>query len=213
MEPEIAIPDELHTPNELNMCWRRWIQLETRRRTAFLVYHLDTVSALESNIPCILSSCELGYLPVPAPDTLWKAKNPDEWYAAVKKYRPMTLDEAMRRTFFLPTFGAFDSLHENADTKFYNLLNESEYGPFARTAMILTLLRGVMDIGEGKRDRGDWRDLTDLWVSCTWLRPQNKMLSSDGKDLGRVTRESLKERFTLALQRVRPAVSQIYGLS
>ena len=199
---EIQVPEDRFTPNDLNTCWRKWIQLETRRRTAYLVYHLDTISSLESMIPCILSSCELANMPLPAPDALWNAPDAASWYAAVKKYRPMTLDEAMRRIFFLPTFGAFDTLHESSDTKYYNLLNESEFGPFARAAMVLTLLRGVMDLGEGKRDRGDWRDLTDLWVNCTWLRPSKKMLSMDGKDIGPVTRQSLKGRFALGLERV-----------
>ena len=201
-EPEIQIPQEPYSPNDLDLYWRRWIQLETRRRTAYLVFHLDTVSALESNIPCILTACEISLVPLPAPDSLWKAETAEDWFRAVKNYRPMALDEAMRRIFFLPTYGAFDALHERADTKFYNLLNESELGPFARVAMTLTLLRGIMDIGEGKRDRGDWRDLTDLWVSCSWLRPTSRMLSSDGKDLGLVTRESLRERFALGLERV-----------
>ena len=185
------------------MSWRRWIQFETRRRTAYLLHHLDTVSALESNVPCILTVCEVSNIPLPAPDTLWKAETAEDWLRAVKKYRPMTLDEAMRRMFFLPTFGAFDALHEQADTKFYNLLNESALGPFARVAMMLCLLRGIIDVGEGKRDHGDWRDLTDLWVSCSWLKPSTKMLSSNGEDLGPLTQEGLRGRFTLSLERVR----------
>ncbi|WWC97388.1 hypothetical protein V866_004267 [Kwoniella sp. B9012] len=200
---KIKLPTEPYTPNELDRCWKEWIQLETRRRTAYLVYQLDTVSALESNIPCILSSCELCYLPLPAPDTLWKAPTAIEWSKAVKKYRPMSLDEGMRRIFFLPTFGSFDNLHESADTKYYNLLNTHDFGPFARLAMVLTLLRGVIDIGEGKRDRGDWRDLTDLWVGCSWLRPSKRMLAQDGTDLGRITRESLRGRFGMGLQKWR----------
>ena len=189
---------------------------------AYLVYHLDTISSLESNIPCILSSCEIGNMPLPAPDTIWRAPTAQAWFAAVKKYRPMTLDEAMRRTFFLPSFGAFDDMHQQHQTQTrhnwtsdkqdscpsskadgYNLLNEYEYGPFARSAMVLTLLRGVIDIGEGKRDRGDWRDLTDLWVSCSWLRPGKTILDAEGNDVGEVSRESLRERFGLGLQRVR----------
>jgi len=201
-ETTVNLPAEPFTPNDIDMCWRKWIQLETRRRTAFLVYHLDIVSALESNIPCILTGCELGCMPLPAPDSIWKAESAMAWYTAMKKFRPMSLDEAMRRIFFLPTYGAFDTLHENADTKFYCLLNESEYGPFARVAMVITLLRGIIDIGEGKRDRGDWRDLTDLWISCSWLKPGKKMLDSAGNDLGRVTQESLRQRFTLGLERV-----------
>lgn len=69
-------------------------------------------------------------------------------------------------------------------------------------AMVITLLRGVIDIGEGKRDRGDWRDLTDLWVGCSWLRPGKVMLAQDGTDLGAITRDSLKDRFRQALQKV-----------
>ncbi|WWD22281.1 hypothetical protein CI109_106772 [Kwoniella shandongensis] len=202
-ETKIATPVQPYTPSDLDRCWRQWISLETRRRTAFLVYQLDTVSALESNIPCILSTCEVSYVPLPAPDTLWKAPTAEAWLKAVKNYRPMTMDEAMRRIFFLPTYGSFDSLHENSDTQYYNLLNQTDMGPFARCAMVITLLRGVMDIGEGKRDRGDWRDLTDLWVGCSWLRPHTKMLAQDGTDLGRITRESLRGRFSLGLQKWR----------
>jgi len=201
-DTEYQLPQEPHTPNDLNLYWRRWIQLETRRRTAYLVLQLDTISALESCIQCIVAPSEISHMPLPAPDSIWKAETAEDWLKAIKNYRPMTLDEAMRRIFFLPTYGAFDTLHERADTKYYHLLNESEIGPFARVAMILTLLRGIIDIGEGKRDRGDWRDLTDLWVGCSWLKPTHKMLSSDGQDLGPVTRDSLRERFSLGLQRV-----------
>ncbi|WVQ81012.1 hypothetical protein IAT38_003119 [Cryptococcus sp. DSM 104549] len=202
-QQKIQTPVEPFTPNDLDRCWRQWIQLETRRRTAYLVYMLDTISALESTIPCILASCETAYIPLPAPDTLWKAPNAQQWLKAVKKYRPITLDEAMRRMFFLPTYGSFDTMHEKADTQYYNLLNESDYGPFARTAMVITLLRGVIDIGEGKRDRGDWRDLTDLWIGCSWLKPGKKMLAQDGTDLGIITRESLRGRFRSALSKWR----------
>ena len=141
-------------------------------------------------------------MPLPAPDSVWRAETAEDWFNALKTFKPMTLDEAMRRVFFLPTFGSFDTLHEKADTKFYTLLNTTELGPFARTAMISTLLRGIIDIGEGKRDRGDWRDLTDLWVGCTWLRPGTKMLDSNGEDIGKVTREGLRGRFTCGIQKV-----------
>jgi hypothetical protein len=167
-----------------------------------MVYQLDTISALESSIPCILNPCEIAEVPLPAPDTLWKAPNAEAWLKAARTYRPMTLDEAMRRIFFLPTYGAFDAMHERADTKYYNLLNESDYGPFARVAMVITLLRGIIDIGEGKRDRGDWRDLTDLWVGCTWLRPGKKMLDGKGECLGSVSESGLRARFGMGLEKV-----------
>ncbi|RXK37673.1 hypothetical protein M231_05085 [Tremella mesenterica] len=199
----IELPQEPTTANDLDLYWRRWVQLETRRRTAFLVYLLDTISALESSLQCILSPSELCLLPLPATDALWRAETAEQWLAAAKEARVMTLDEAMRRLFFLPTYGSFEEMHEKADTKGLNLLCEFELGPFARVAMIISLLRGVIDIGEGKRDRGDWRDLTDLWVNCSWLKPGTKMLSQTGADIGPVSRESLRGRFGMALQRWR----------
>ncbi|KAL7419960.1 hypothetical protein Q5752_004923 [Cryptotrichosporon argae] len=197
----IELPRVPHTPADVDRCWKRWISLESRRRTAWLIYQFDTVSALESGTPCHISPCELAHLPLPASDTLWKAETADEWLAAARAYRPMALDEAMRRTFFLPAFGAFDGTHEKAQrqTAFYALLNQAPYGPFARTSMILTLLRGVIDLGQGKRAAGDWSDLTDLWINCEWLRPTKVFVDAFGNDLGQITRESLSGRFELAL--------------
>lgn len=204
--PIIRLPDEPYTPNELERCWREWIQLESVRRTAYLAYQLDTISALEANIPCLLSPYELAYIPLPAPDTLWKAPDAETWLETVKGYRPMTLDEAMRRTFFLPTSGKFDQMHEKSDKKAFQLLRESNYGPFARIALMITLLRGIIDIGEGKRDRGDWRDLTDLWVGDTFFKPGKMMLDQYGINMGLITRKRLKDMFRLALQTVSHSV-------
>ena len=142
----------------------------------------------------------MGTMPLPAPDSLWKARSADAWVKAARNYRSMTMDEAMRRVFFLPTFGPFDELHEQADTRHYNLLNTTELGPFARTAIVQTILRGIIDIGEGKRTHGDWRDLTDLWISCTWLRPGRKIVDMEGKDIGEVSPQSLRDRFVKALE-------------
>lgn len=201
-ELTIQVPSIVpYTPTELERSWKRWIQLECRRRTAYLVYHLDMVSALESGIPCILTPSEVSALPLPAPDSVWKAETAAEWLQAVQTYQPISLDEAMRRTFFLPTSGAFDAIDKNADTKRPNWLSEYEYGAFARTAIIMTLVRGIVDLGEGKRDHGDWRDLTDLWIGASYLKPSNRCLSGDGRDIGTFSQEALRNRFALALQR------------
>lgn len=118
----------------------------------------------------------------------------------------MTLDEAMRRTFFLPISGKFDQMHEKSDKEAFQLLRESNYGPFARIALMITLLRGIIDIGEGKRDRGDWRDLTDLWVGDTFFKPGKMMLDQYGINMGLITRKRLKDMFRLALQTVSHSV-------
>ncbi|BEJ11934.1 hypothetical protein CspHIS471_0203940 [Cutaneotrichosporon sp. HIS471] len=201
-DPNAHLPPADSAPADLDRVWRRWIQLESRRRTAYLVYHLDTVSALESSISPIITPSELANIPLPAPNTLWQAETAQAWAKAVQTYRPMTLDEAIRRTFGLSSSGRFDEVPTIKEFQ-RDVLAEGEYGPFARTAVVVTLVRGVMDLGEGRRDRGDWRDLTDLWLSTAHLRPAEICYSSDGKDLGACTPEALRARFALALQRWR----------
>lgn len=114
----------------------------------------------------------------------------------------MTLDEAMRRTFFLPICGKFDPMHEKSDREHFQLLRQSNYGPFARTALMITLLRGIIDIGEGKRDRGNWRDLTDLWDRYTLFKPGKMMLAQGGINMEPLSRKGLQDIFRSALQTV-----------
>lgn len=201
VDASIQMPLLPYNRAQLDKAWRRWIQLESRRRTAYLVYHLDTVSALESQFAAIIMPSEIGPVPLPAPDSVWKAATSEDWARAVSNYQPMTLDQAMRRVFNLPTEGRFDELSSIDPTR--NILSEAEYGPFARTAIVMTLLRGILDFGEGKRDRNDWRDLTDLWVSATHLRPGAKCLSGEGLDLGAPTPDAIRSRLTLGMQRWR----------
>jgi hypothetical protein len=196
-----SLPTAPYTQEELNKSWRRWVQLESRRRTAFLVYQLDTMSSIETQFAPILSSIEVAALPLPAPDSIWKARTAKEWLQAMQLYRPITLDSAMRRLFNLPTTGRFDEAAGADPTR--NILSTAPYGPFARTVLITTLLRGIMEVGEGKRCRGDWRDLTDLWVSAEHLRPGAKCLTAEGVDLGACTPEALRTRYSFALQRWR----------
>lgn len=200
-DPNFPLPVSPYTSAELDKTWRRWVQLESRRRTAFLVYHLDTVSSIESQFPPIITPSELAALPLPAPDTIWKAPTAEAWLEAMQSYQPLTLDGATRRLFNLPTSGRFDEVASPDPTR--NILSSYDFGPFARTALIMTLLRGIIDLGEGKRDRGDWRDLTDLWVSAQHLRPAAKCFSSEGVDLGACTPEALRTRYSFALQRWR----------
>lgn len=204
----VHLPPPSSAPADLDRAWRRWIQLESRRRTAYLVYHLDTVSALESSISPIITPSELAAIPIPAPNSLWQAETAQAWYQAVQAYRPLSLDEAMRRTFFLPCAGKFDELPVSIDFN-RNTLLDREYGPFARTAIVMTLVRGVMDLGEGRRDRGDWRDLTDLWLSTAHLRPSETCYTADGEDMGKCTPEALRGRFAIALQRVSQPVKKL----
>ncbi|WVO23677.1 uncharacterized protein IAS62_005032 [Cryptococcus decagattii] len=171
----IRLPDEPYTPNELNRCWKDWVHLESVRRTAYLVYHLDTISALEANIPCLLSPHELAYIPLPAPDTLWEAPDAETWLKAAKGYRPMTLDEAMRRTFFLPICGTFDQMHEKPDREHFQLSAKWREGwdcdslcaPPTMTHMNIrsTVTRGESSWSEGSLDAPEEEEMLKTTIN------------------------------------------------
>lgn len=99
-------------------------------------------------------------------------------------------------------------MHEKSDREHFQLLRQSNYGPFARTALMITLLRGIIDIGEGRRDRGNWRDLTDLWNRYTSFKPGKMMLAQDGINMEPLSRKDLKDISRSALQTV-----GLYGLT
>jgi hypothetical protein len=156
----------LSSDEALESQWRYWIRLETRRRTAFVVYVLDTLAFLEFGVRPSITQTDIAALPVPASDSLWCAPTKEAWALAVQSYSPMTVDEAMRRVFFLPECGVFDAHHAESGQRYYQLLNQYEFGPFARVIMIVTLLHGVIDIGEGKRDLGSKSQLREAWLTC-----------------------------------------------
>lgn len=156
----------LSSDEALDSQWHYWIRLETRRRTAFVVYILDTLAFLEFGTRPSITQPDIASLPVPASDNLWNAPNKEAWALAVQSYTPMTVDEAMRRVFFLPECGVFDAHHAESGQRYYQLLNQYEFGPFARVVMIVTLLHGVLDIGEGKRDINSKSQLREAWLTC-----------------------------------------------
>jgi hypothetical protein len=68
---------------------------------------------------------------------------------------------------------------------------------FALNVVLLTLLRGIIDIGEGRRERGDAFDLTDLWMQREaaeeWL---------EGEMAGPMDKAKLLGRYAKAVQTV-----------
>ncbi|CUA75033.1 Transcriptional regulator ADR1 [Candida albicans SC5314] [Rhizoctonia solani] len=167
----------------LDQRWRKWIRHETCRRCAWVVYVLDTIASLEAGIPSLVSPRDLSHLALPACDSLWSAGSEVEWaaYAEAGGYQNegITLDIAMRSV-----FGCDNAAEEGRPDAIVAL----RLGPFARTVIIMTLLRGLIEFGQGKPKGGvvthNWvingvlagkaTEATNTWVLGAYLRALSK---------------------------------------
>jgi hypothetical protein len=165
---DVRLPDQPWTFAELDLHWRRWIQLEVRRRTTYTIFIFDMLATIETSIPCICSPTEVCYIPLPSPASLWDAPSGEIWVTAARSFKAISLDGALR-VLFTTQPGVSDASRQDYNNS-HQTGSTSRYGDtrrldhFAMHVMILTLLRGIIEIGEGRRERGDWYDLTDLWL-------------------------------------------------
>ncbi|CEL51939.1 hypothetical protein RSOLAG1IB_00476 [Rhizoctonia solani AG-1 IB] len=163
----------------LDQRWRKWIRHETCRRCAWFVYVLDTIACLEAGIPSLVSPRDLSHLALPACDSLWSAGSEIEWAAYAEagghQTEGITLDIAMRSV-----FGCDNAAEEGRPDAIVAL----RLGPFARTVIMMTLLRGLIEFGQGKPKGGvvtqNWiingmlggqvAEATNTWVLGAYLR-------------------------------------------
>lgn len=141
------LPSYSDEKEEADQIWRRWAELEGRRRSAFVIYTVDTVAHLDAAVPTLLSTKEMAHLPLPMPDHVWRAPTASSWRTALDTHRGLTLDEALQQL-----------LSSDLDTSPPHELPGSPslygpHGPFARLAMVLALLRGIIDMLEGRATR------------------------------------------------------------
>ncbi|CAE6430961.1 unnamed protein product [Rhizoctonia solani] len=163
----------------LDQRWRKWIRHETCRRCAWFVYVLDTIASLEAGIPSLVTPRDLSHLALPACDSLWSAGSEVEWAAYAEagghQTEGITLDIAMRSVF------GYDNAAEEGRP---DAIVALRLGPFARTVIVMTLLRGLIEFGQGKPRGGvvthNWitngilggriTEATNTWVLGTYLR-------------------------------------------
>ncbi|TKY89292.1 hypothetical protein EX895_001823 [Sporisorium graminicola] len=127
--------------------WRRWAELEGRRRSAFVIYTTDTVAHLDAAVPTLLATKEVAHLPLPSPDHVWRAPTATSWRTALDKHHGLTLDEALQQL-LSPESGS--SLPREAPGQ---PSLHGAHGPFARLVMVLALLRGIIEMLEGRATR------------------------------------------------------------
>jgi hypothetical protein len=113
------------------------------RRTAWIVFVLDTVASLETGCPRLISALELADFPLPAPDTIWLAPDAVSWAQALSASltSDKTLGTALNLLLLRPGQPEPACL---AEAKWQS-------GSFAWLCLILCITREVVELGEGKR--------------------------------------------------------------
>ncbi len=93
----------MYTPEaeDSEKIWRRWAELEGRRRSAFIIYTMDTVAHLDAAVPTLLATKEVAHLPLPSPDFIWRSPTAASWSKALDLYKGPTLDEALQQLLFV----------------------------------------------------------------------------------------------------------------
>ncbi|EST05150.1 hypothetical protein PSEUBRA_005412 [Kalmanozyma brasiliensis GHG001] len=154
--------------------WRRWAELEGRRRSAFIIYTMDTVANLDAAVPTLLATKEVSHLPLPTPDYVWRAPTAASWNKALAKHKKgITLDEALQQLLSPDagspaTFGAtgLPSLH-------------GSLGPFARLVMVLALLRGIIEMLEGRATRVARPSSLSRWMKLAGIQSNGTAPNGD----------------------------------
>ncbi|GAA6048694.1 hypothetical protein JCM3770_002025 [Rhodotorula araucariae] len=77
-QTEITKPRPDLSGPELDRAWKDWIDLETKRRVAFIVFLIDLEHAAATDTPQLLALSDLD-LDLPACERAWKAENAGDW--------------------------------------------------------------------------------------------------------------------------------------
>ncbi|KAG8729577.1 hypothetical protein FRC12_020880 [Ceratobasidium sp. 428] len=177
--------------SSLDSRWRKWIRHETSRRCAWFIYILDTIACLEAGIPSLISPRDTIHLAVPASESMWSARTEVEWAALAEAggYQAdgLTLDMAMQSVF---------GFSNPATDGRPDAVTGVRLGPFARTVIVMTLLRGLIDFGQGKPKGGY---VTHCWVA-------SGLMALHG---GSVDHDTVVSTYMRALAKVRPSSSAL----
>lgn len=90
------------------------------------------------------------HLPIPAPQSLWAAETAEEWGRLQSRFEgvPLQLDFILEKLF------DFETEQVNQKVVSPSLIDVVELGPFARLVMVITLVKGIIEYGEGKPKGG-----------------------------------------------------------
>lgn len=186
----IMLPTYLPSLSDEDQVWRRWVELEGRRRTAFMLYMMDTIANLDAGVPTLLATEEICHLPLPAPNSIWRASTSKDCLKALNAYEGPTLDEALQQL-TRPENPSPLSEVRNSTRSIYGM-----HGPFARLVMVVALLRGIIDLLDGRAARVSKPSSLGRWLRRASI--------SNGRTMGDVQITTFKK----ALARWRKAWDQ-----
>ncbi|CDZ96249.1 FOG: Zn-finger [Phaffia rhodozyma] len=132
----------------VDLSWKKWVKSEGIRRTAWVLYILDSICSIETGCPRLVASVDLSEFPLPSPDSIWEAPTASSWAEACSKFSNSEhVFEKQMRSIYNTSSGS-EPVSENHSA-----------GPFSWLIVILTLTRELIDLGEGKpRDK-----------ACPWI--------------------------------------------
>jgi hypothetical protein len=183
-----ATPPQADVPKETETQWRDWIKQETIRRVIWMLFFYDTLSCLEMGVPPSICFNEVATVPIPAPDTIWQARSAADWRFALTTYRAATLEQVMRLHFQLRPGQDFESAHQESP-KDVSALVCTDFGPFGRLVMVISILRALLQLGQAQVRLEDS-------VIQTWAR------SSSTPEEQKLTMYAAVPRLGVALKRV-----------
>ena len=115
-------------------------------RTAWLIYLLDALASLETTEAPLILPRDVKHLPIPAPESVWGAKSAEDW----ARLRSRSEGAPLQLDFILEKLFDFETEQVNQKTVSPSLIDVVELGPFARLIMIITVVKGMIEYGEGK---------------------------------------------------------------
>lgn len=178
---------------------------------------------IEAGTKPVTEPRDMRHFPLPAPAPTWNARTAKQWLENMRKYPTIrTLDEVMHKTFDLDEQHGCPNTQRDPLTGFpvglfgmFGPATRSTYtadcigghnvtmGPFGRLCVILTLLRGLIEFGEGKRKGGQ---VTSIWALGN-AGVERKQTSGPGVDrvaLEAITVAAYKRAFDRVSTRLPP---------
>ncbi|KAF9514062.1 hypothetical protein BS47DRAFT_1343556 [Hydnum rufescens UP504] len=131
--------------------WKTWISRESWRRTVWLLYTLDTLASLETGAVIQIPTRDIRHIPLPYANSIWMAPSAEQWCKLTMGHEAagVTLDDAMYCICHL--------IMPNQESMLFSTV----VGPYGRHVLILTVLRGLIEYGQGK-PRGGY--VTRRWI-------------------------------------------------
>ncbi|KAF9520605.1 hypothetical protein BS47DRAFT_1335778 [Hydnum rufescens UP504] len=131
--------------------WKTWISRESWRRTVWLLYTLDTLASLETGAVIQIPTQDVRHIPLPYANSIWTASSAEQWCKLTMEHEAagVTVDDAMYCICHL--------LMPNQESRLFSTV----VGPYGRHVLILTVLRGLIEYGQGK-PRGGY--VTRRWI-------------------------------------------------